>query len=100
MIDNGGWLAQYGANTLAHYGANTREKRMNRILVAAGLLLLGSACAGGTPDEVARIEADEDMEETVGDERMMMGSEGRGVDGMMDPNAMEDVEMANEEYPE
>jgi len=73
---------------------------MNRILIAAGLLLLGSACAGGTPEEAARIEADEDMEETVGDERMMIGSEGRGVDGMMDPNAMEDVEMANEEYPE
>jgi hypothetical protein len=73
---------------------------MNRILIAAALFLLGSACAGGTPEEAAQIEADEDMEQTVGDERAMIGSEGRNVDGMMDPNAMEDVEMANEEYPE
>ena len=73
---------------------------MNRILVVAGLLLLGSACAGGTPEEVEEMEMAEDMEQTAGDERAMIGSEGRGVDGMMDPNAMEDVEMANEEYPE
>jgi len=92
VIDNAGWLA--------HDGANTREKLMNRILVVAGLLLLGSACAGGTPEEVEQMEMAEDMEQTAGDERAMIGSEAREVDGMMAPNAEEDIEMETEPYPE
>ena len=69
---------------------------MNRVLMVAGLLLLGSACAGGSPEEVENMEMAEDMEQTVGDERMMIGSE----DGMMAPNAEEDFEMESEPYPE
>jgi len=73
---------------------------MNRILMIAGLLLLGSACAGGSPEEVEDMEMAEDMEQTAGDERMMMGSEAGEVDGMMAPNAEEDFEMESEPYPE
>ena len=69
-------------------------------LTSCGAIAPRKRLRGRYAEEVARIEADEDMEETVGDERMMIGFEGRNVDGMMDPNAMEDVEMANEEYPE
>ena len=42
----------------------------------------------------------EDMEQTAGDERAMIGAEGGEVDGMMAPNAEEDVEMETEPYPE
>jgi hypothetical protein len=73
---------------------------MKHILVIAGLLLLGSACAGGSPEEAERMETAEDMEQTAGDERMMMGAEAGEVDGMMAPNAEEDVEMESEPYPE
>ena len=73
---------------------------MNRILMIAGLLLLGSACAGGTPEEVEQMEMAEDMEQTAGDERAMIGSEGGEVDGMMAPNAEEDIAMETEPYPE
>ena len=69
---------------------------MNRIWMVAGLLLLGSACAGSSPGEVEQME----MEETAGDERMMMGAEAGEVDGMMSPYAEEDVEMETEPYPE
>ena len=80
-----------------------KEMPMNRILVVAGLWLLGMACACGTPQEVANIEAAEDMEETAGNERMMVQSEEGGEAGggyLMPPNAEEDVEMQNEPYPE
>ncbi len=73
---------------------------MNRVLMVAGLLLLGSACAGGSPEEVENMDMAEDMEETAGDERMMIGSEDGAVDGMMAPNAEEDFEMESEPYPE
>jgi hypothetical protein len=73
---------------------------MNRIVLVAGLLLLGIACAGGSPEEVQQMEMAEDMEQTAGDEREMMGSEAGEVDGMMAPNAEEDVEMETEPYPE
>ena len=73
---------------------------MNRILVVSGLLLLGSACAGGSPEEVEQMEMAEDMEQTAGDEREMIGSEAGEVDGMMAPNAEEDLEMETEPYPE
>ena len=74
-----------------------REKLMTRIFVVAGLLLLGSACATGSPGEVERAE---EMEQTVGDERAMIGSEGGEVDAMMAPNAEEDIAMETEPYPE
>jgi len=70
---------------------------MTRIFVVAGLLLLGSACATGSPGEVERAE---EMEQTVGDERAMIGSEGGEVDAMMAPNAEEDIAMETEPYPE
>ncbi len=76
---------------------------MNRMLVVAGLWLLGMASACGTPEEVANIEAAEDMEQTSGDERMMVQSEeGDSAGGgyLMSPNAEEDIEMQNEPYPE
>ncbi|MGB5364839.1 MAG: hypothetical protein WBM75_04480 [Polyangiales bacterium] len=73
---------------------------MGRILLVAGLLLLGIACAGGSPEEVEQMEMAEDMEQTAGDEREMMGSEAGEVDGMMAPNAEEDFEMETEPYPE
>lgn len=74
-----------------------REKLMNRIFVVAGLLFLGSACATGSPGEIERAE---EMEQTAGDERAMMGAESGEVDGMMSPYAEEDVEMETEPYPE
>ena len=40
------------------------------------------------------------MEQTAGDERAMIGSEGGEVDGMMAPNAEEDIAMETEPYPE
>ena len=46
------------------------------------------------------MEMAEDMEQTAGDEREMIGSEAGEVDGMMAPNAEEDVEMETEPYPE
>ena len=73
---------------------------MNRILLVVGLLILGSACAGGSPEEVEQMEMAEDMEQTAGDERAMVGSEAGEVDGMMAPNAEEDIEMETEPYPE
>lgn len=73
---------------------------MNQILMIAGLLLLGSACAGGSPEEIENMEMAEDMEQTAGDERMMIGSEDGMMDGMMAPNAEEDFEMESEPYPE
>ena len=69
---------------------------MNRILMVVGSLLLGSACAGGSPGEVEEME----MEQTAGDEREMVGAESGEVDGMMSPYAEEDVEMETEPYPE
>ena len=69
---------------------------MNRIFVVAGLLLLGTACAGSSPGEAEQVE----MEETAGDERAMMGAEAGEVDGMMSPYAEEDVQMETEPYPE
>ena len=47
---------------------------MNRILVVTGLLLLGLVAACGTPEEVANIEAAEDAEWTVGNERSVVQS--------------------------
>ena len=73
---------------------------MNRILLMAGLLILGSACAGGSPEEVEQMEMAEDMEQTAGDERAMIGSEDDNMDGLMAPNAEEDIEMETEQYPE
>ena len=73
---------------------------MNRIVLVAGSLLLGSACAGSSPEEVEQMEMAEDMEETAGYEREIMGSEAGEVDGMMAPNVEEDVEMETEPYPE
>ncbi|MBT8468246.1 MAG: hypothetical protein KJN97_05805 [Deltaproteobacteria bacterium] len=73
---------------------------MNRILMIAGLLILGSACAGGSPGEVEEMEMAEDMEQTAGDERTMIGEEDGMADGMMAPNAEEDFEMESEPYPE
>jgi hypothetical protein len=46
------------------------------------------------------MEMAEDMEQTAGDERAMIGSEAGEVDGMMAPNAEEDIEMETEPYPE
>lgn len=76
---------------------------MNRMLMVAGLWLLGIASACGTPEENANIEAAEEMEETSGNERMMVQSEEAGSAGggyLMAPNAEEDIEMQNEPYPE
>lgn len=75
---------------------------MNRMLVVAGLLLFGIASACGTPEEVANIEAAEDAEWTMGNERAVVQSEEGGEVGgyLASPNAEEDIEMANEPYPE
>ena len=72
---------------------------MNRMLVVAGLWLLGIASACGTPQGAANMEAEEEMEETSGDERMMVQSE-EGEGYLMPPNAEEDIEMQTEPYPE
>ena len=73
---------------------------MMRISMIAGLLFLLGAC-NATPEEQARMEASEDMEETVGNERTMVQAEDGGGEGMYyPPNAEEDVEMQSEPYPE
>ena len=72
---------------------------MDRILLVAGLWLLGIASACGTTQEAANMEAEEEMEETSGDERMMVQSE-EGGGYLMPPNAEEDIEMQTEPYPE
>jgi len=74
---------------------------MSRMLMVGGLWFLGIASACGTPQENANIEAAEDMEESSGDERMMVQSEEGGSGGYwMSPDAEEDVEMETEPYPE
>lgn len=75
---------------------------MNRMLMLAGLLLCGMLSACGTPEEVANIEAAEDAEWSAGNERAMVQSEEGGEVGgyLASPNAEEDIEMANEPYPE
>lgn len=76
---------------------------MNRILLVLGLCLLGTVFACGTPEEVANIEAAEDMEFTAGNEREMIQSEEGGRAGggyLMPTNAEEDVELQTEQYPE
>ena len=44
---------------------------MSRMLVVAGLCFLGIASACGTPQGAANMEAEEEMEETSGNDRMM-----------------------------
>jgi len=73
---------------------------MNRLFGAAGLLLLGFASACGTPEQVQRMEMQEDMEQTMGNERAAAAVEGDGMDGYMGPNAEEQVEMQTEPYPD
>lgn len=74
---------------------------MNWIIgIVAGLLFLGSACAGGSPEQTAEMESAEEMEQTVGDEREMVGTNPGDMEGWMPPNAEEDVEMETEPYPE
>jgi hypothetical protein len=73
---------------------------MNRIVAVGGFLLLVGACASGTPEEVEQMEAAEDVEQTVGDERAMVGGEPGEMGGFMPPDAEEDVEMETEPYPE
>jgi hypothetical protein len=76
------------------------KKPMTRISMTAGLLLLLGAC-NATPEEQARMEWSEDMEETVGNERTMVQAEDGGGEGVYyPPNAEEDVEMQSEPYPE
>ena len=72
---------------------------MSRMLVVAGLWLLGIASACGTPQGATNMEVEEAMEETSGNERMMVESE-EGEGYLMSPNAQEDVEMETEPYPE
>ncbi len=76
---------------------------MIRILSVMGLVLLVGAC--GTPEEVAAMEASEDAEETMGNERSMVeAQEGGDLEGgggvFMPANAEEDVEMDTEPYPD
>jgi hypothetical protein len=76
------------------------KKLMMRISMIAGLLFLLGACTA-TPEEQARMESSEDMEETVGNERTMVQAEDGGGEGMYyPPNAEEDVEMQSEPYPD
>lgn len=73
----------------------------SRIFV--GLLLFTSACAGGgstTGLSEMETERAEQLEETEGDERAMVGTNPGEMDGWMPPNAEEDVEMETEPYPE
>jgi len=72
---------------------------MSRMLVVAGLCFLGIASACGTPQGAANMEAEEEMEETSGNERMMVQSE-EGEGYLMSPNAEEDIEMQTEPYPQ
>ncbi|MGD8608537.1 MAG: hypothetical protein PVH21_14665 [Myxococcales bacterium] len=74
---------------------------MNRIMgIMAGLSLMGSACAAGSPGEATEMESAEQMEQTEGDERSMEGTNPGEMEGWMPPNAEEDVEMETEPYPE
>lgn len=62
--------------------------------------MLVGACASGTPAEVEQMEAAEDMEQTAGDERAMVGGEPGEMGGFMPPNAEEDLEMETKPYLE
>ncbi|MGB8332196.1 MAG: hypothetical protein WCE62_18880 [Polyangiales bacterium] len=73
---------------------------MNHFAVALGLFLLAVASACGTPEQVQRMEMQEDMEQTMGNERSAAAAEGDGMDGFMGPNAEEQIEMQTEPYPE
>ena len=46
------------------------------------------------------MEEEEDMEQTMGNERSAAAMDGEGTDGFMGPNAEEQVEMQTEPYPE
>ena len=76
---------------------------MIRVASVMGLVLLVGAC--GTPEEVAAMEASENAEETMGDERSFVeAEEGGDLEGgggvFMPANAEEDVAMETEPYPE
>lgn len=73
---------------------------MNRVFVAAGGLIVMMACACGTPEQVQRMEMEEDMEQTMGNERSMIAADGEGTNGFMGPNAEEQAEIATEPYPD
>jgi hypothetical protein len=77
--------------------------RLSQIIV--GWLLLGSACAtgnAGSPNEAAEAEMEQaqQLEQTEGDERAMVGTNPGEMEGWMPPNAEEDEEMESEPYPE
>jgi hypothetical protein len=77
------------------------ENPMNRIVgIVAGVLFLGSACAGSSSEGAAEIERSEEMEQTAGDERALVGTNPGEMEGWMPPNAEEDVVMETEPYPE
>ncbi len=44
---------------------------MIRMFMIATMMLFGTACAGGTPDEAERTQMSEDMAQTGGEERAM-----------------------------
>ncbi len=73
---------------------------MNQMFLAAGLSIVGAVSACGTPQQVQRMEEEEDMEQTMGNERSAAAMDGEGTDGFMGPNAEEQVEMQTEPYPE
>jgi len=73
---------------------------MSRIFIVAWWLMLGTVLACGTPEQVQRMEQEEDMEQTMGNERSAAAMDGEGTDGFMGPNAEEQVEMQTEPYPE
>ena len=72
-------------------------KTMHSLLAALAFLFLFTAC---TPEGAARTEADEDLEESVGDEAALIGDNPDDMDTWDTDGGEIEAEMEAEPYPE
>lgn len=74
---------------------------MNRIaLLGATIALLAFIGCSSNPEAAARIEADENLEESAGDEAELIGDNPDDMDGWDPPGGEIEAEMEDEPYPE
>ena len=66
----------------------------------AMLLVIVMAGCTSNPQAAERIEADEDLEESVGDEAELIGDNPDDMDGWDTPGGEVEAEMEAEPYPE
>ena len=79
--------------------ALSKEGYMKRIEVLLFAIMFSIGLGCGTPAENARIEADEDMEESAGDDLAEVGDDPGEMD-FDDPAQYPEAEMEAVQYPE